>query len=338
MIEIDWNLLLRYVEGDCTQSERERLEQWLSEAPENAEVLAGVREAAALARKAVSPERSAAMLASLRRELAARRVTPPTFALAARSRWSTPLKIAASIVVVAGAGLAGRFLFRAPAERAATAPSFNVVSTTRGQRLSVRLADGTQVTLGPGTTLRTPSTYGVRDRTVQLEGEAVFTVTHDATRPFAVETRRALARDLGTRFVVRAYADDPQTDVVVAEGQVGVTKGRGAGGDSLVLERGSRARVSADGALELTRNVSLDRYFAWTEGRLVFRATPLREAVAQLSRWYDIDIRLASNAIGAEPLDASFQDEPAPEALRIIAAVLKLDVSQSGRTYTLRAR
>jgi ferric-dicitrate binding protein FerR (iron transport regulator) len=70
----------------------------------------------------------------------------------------------------------------------------------------------------------------VRGRTLELEGEAVFTVAHESTRPFAVRTSRAVATDLGTCFVVRAYLDDPNTDVVVAEGQVAVTAGGQADG------------------------------------------------------------------------------------------------------------
>jgi ferric-dicitrate binding protein FerR (iron transport regulator) len=92
----------------------------------------------------------------------------------------------------------------------------------RGHRPSLRLSDGTLVSLAPGTTLRTPSNYGTRDRIVEPEGEAVFTVTHDVSRPFAMRAPRVVATDLGTRFAVRAFAGDSTTDVVVAEGVVAV--------------------------------------------------------------------------------------------------------------------
>ncbi len=176
------------------------------------------------------------------------------------------------------------------------------------------------------------------------------TLIFDSARPFAVRTARAVARDLGTRFVVRAYAHDPATDVVVAEGQVAVTGGRVgglAGGkhgtdsvvpDGVVLERGQRARVDGDGRLALTRDVSLDHYFAWTEGRLVFRDTPLRDVVLQMSRWYDVDVRLASGAVGSLPVTATFDNQPVDEALRRLALALGLELSRADHTFTLVAK
>lgn len=224
----------------------------------------------------------------------------------------------------------------APSETAATSPVAEI-HTSRGQRTTIRLADSTLVTLAPMSHLRLAQGYGARSREVFLEGEAAFTVVHDTNRPFAVHTAHAIARDLGTRFVVRAYAADPRTDVMVAEGLVAVDPVASAG-DTLVLTRGELARLSADGRWTRIRGIPSDRYFGWTEGRLVFRDVSLREAITQLCRWYDVDIHLASEDIGARSLDASFRGESAAEILHVIATVLKLDLVQAGHTYTLRAK
>jgi transmembrane sensor len=353
-------VLTRYLSGECTPDEVLAVERWVREDPANEGELERLKAAWARPREAAESGPEADVDAVWQRvrariELPAppdvRVVQPargarsvPTFGLGARPRWATAIKVAASIALVAGAALAGRALVRTPQKPAAASPTYSVISTTRGQRLSVRLADGTLVALAPGTTLRTPSTYGVHDRTVRLEGEAAFTVTHDAARPFAVETRLAVARDLGTHFVVRAYAGDPLTDVVVAEGRVAVGHGSSAAGslsaDSLVITRGDRVRIDRAGRLALARDVLLDRYFGWTEGRLVFHRTPLGEAITQLERWYDLDIRLASPAVGDQGVTASFgEGEPASQVLQVIATVLNLQVEQTGaRTYTLRAK
>lgn len=136
----------------------------------------------------------------------------------------------------------------------------------------------------------------------------MFTVARDASRPFIVRTSRAVAIDLGTRFVVRAYADDPVTDIVVAEGSVAALPAGpdsvSAAGDSLVLQRGQRARVARDGRMQFTARAPLEEYLDWTEGRLRFNGTPLRDAVRRLERWYDIDIRLTPDAVGDRPIVA----------------------------------
>lgn len=353
------SVLARFLSGECSPDEVRAVESWLDDAPTNAQELHHL--ATAWTRpgevRDAGPEPDVDVFwhrVRDRIEVPAppqvRVVTPqrerpaaPTFAIGGRSRWSGIMKVAAAIAIIVGGGLTGRALLEAPDEPAA-APTYSVISTTQGQRLSVRLADGTLVSLAPGTTLRTPSTYGVRHRTVELEGEAAFTVTHDSTRPFAVRTRLAVARDLGTEFIVRAYADEPAVDVVVAEGLVAVGRADSAAGplssDSLVISRGDLVRVDAAGRLALTRDVSLDRYFGWTEGRLVFRRTPLREAVAQLERWYDVEIRLGSAGLAEQGVTATFRDtEPAAQVLQVIATVLKLTVVETGdRVYTLRTQ
>lgn len=349
-------MLARFLSGECSPDEVLWVERWLAEDAANMQEVERLAAAWARPRKAAQAEPGLDVEAFWQRvrsriEVPAppsvrvvRSRTPraaPAFAISGRPRWFTATRIAAAITLTIGAGLAGRALLDAPPMPVAE-PTYSVMSTTRGQRMSVRLADGTLVVLAPGTTMRTPSTYGVRDRTVQLSGEAVFTVTHDSTRPFAVQTRLAVARDLGTRFVVRAYADDPQTEVVVAEGLVAIGRADSAAGrlseDSLVISRGERVRVDSTGRLALTRDVSLDRYFGWTEGQLVFRRTPLRDVVAQLERWYDLDVRLASSGLGDQVVTATFSErEPARQVLQVIATVLHLDVVETGdRSYTLR--
>lgn len=352
-MRIDWELLLSYLAGTCTDAERAAFEQWLAESPEHREVLESVRRVGARAGREVPPARAAALTASLRREMAvgeparavlreaSRRNRVPAFTPlvhARRSRWMTVARIAAVALVVVGAGVMTRTLMPSASQHGmAAAANATEIHTPRGQRLTFRLSDSTLVTLAPMSRLRLASDYGVRSRQVFLEGEAAFTVVHDTRRPFAVHTARAVASDLGTRFVVRAYTEDAATDVVVAEGRVAVGRTPGAA-DMLVLTRGELARLAPDGQWTHVRGVALDRYFGWTDGWLLFRDMQLREAVVRLSRWYDIDIQLASPDIGVRPLDASFKHESATEALTVVARALNLDIIQAGRTYTLRAK
>lgn len=350
---MDWDLLIRYLAGACTDAERAEVDQWLGASAEHCHILDGMRAAIAQSRRELAPEEKGAMLASLQRAIAGASdeatARPPlevvrgapthtqAFGLPARRRsWLVRVSaLAAGVLFAVGVGTTWRLSRHAAIP---FAPTYSVIATTRGQRLSVRLADGTLVTLAPGTTLRTPSTYGSPDRRVQLEGEAAFTVTHDSTRPFAVQTKRAVTRDVGTRFVLQAYADESDEHVAVAEGSVAVGAGK-AGRADVVLGKSDVVRVSAEGEIKRMPGAALDSYFAWTEGRLVFRATTLGDAAEQLSRWYDIEVQLASPKLGALRFTAAFgPDEAAPQVLGVIAKALDLDVAQSGRTYTLRAK
>lgn len=340
MTGIDWDLLSRYHAGTCTPTERQWVERLLVAHPEVSDVLAAISDIAADGDASVSPEDLRARLVAVKRAAPASELPVPgraprfTIGLARR-----PIaRLAAGVALVVTGGVGAWFaLHHAAPDPAPAGPAYSVLSTAPGQRLSLRLPDGTAITLAPGSTLRTATSYGKRDRAVELEGEAVFAVTHDSVRPFAVHTSRAVATDLGTRFLVRAYGDDAATEIVVAEGEVAVRPAIPASADSVILGRAERVRVSADGRLNHARGIALEDYFGWTEGRLVFRDVPLHDVARQLGRWYGIDLRLEPETIGRRLLRATVADESATDALQMIAASLDLRLSRAGRVFTLSA-
>lgn len=347
---IELDLLLRYLAGQAAPGEVEAVQQWLTATPENAETLAALRQALDVGAQEVDPsdaelvwQRLAPRLASSAPPIALVRPDdaprpPAVLFFPQRSRSWLPAAAAAAILLAAGMG-AWRAMMPSQPAPPPVAAADRVISTPRGQRLALRLPDGTLVALAPSSTLRFSPAYGDRDRIVRLDGEAAFTVVHDSTRPLIVKTARADAVDLGTRFVVRAYPDEPAAHVAVAEGRVAVRAATTtAGGDSVLLVARDVAQLAADGRMRRVPGVALDRYFAWTEGRLVFRDTPLRQAAAQLGRWYDVEVRLASDSMAELPVTASFAEQPASEALRLVALTLDLRLSQGRNVFTLSPR
>lgn len=334
MSEIDWALLARYAAGECSAEERALAERRLSEEPRYRAVLGVIGRVTAQARMTVPTEEQEERAARLHAQIAA----PLPRAAASRRKWSPLLKIAAAILLALGSSIAGYAALHRSGARSVASSTVHTIATPRGQHMSLSLADGTKVILAPASTLRFSATYGLRDRIVELDGEAAFTVTHDERRPFIVHGGMLTVEDLGTRFVMRAYHQDRNADVAVAEGEVAATRSRSRA-ERVVLVPGDRARVTADSGLTVTRDVSLDSYFGWTEGRLVFQRTPLREAIVQLGRWYDIEIHLASVDLAERQFSAAFrQRQTATEILGAVATALRLDLEQAGpRQYTLRA-
>ncbi|HWZ58773.1 MAG TPA: FecR domain-containing protein, partial [Gemmatimonadaceae bacterium] len=200
------------------------------------------------------------------------------------------------------------------------------------ERTTVTLDDGTRLTLAPASRLRVPENFGRVDREVMLDGEAAFVVRHDAAHPFEVRTASGVIRDIGTTFVVRDYLTDHEMDVVVAEGSVSVQADTWR--PPVVLVHGQRVQLVSGGPPRVTA-VDPDQYQSWTTGRLVFRDAPLRQVVAELARWYDLDISLADPSIGNLRLTTSFTDEPLSEVLDAVAAALQVKVERTGRVVTI---
>lgn len=370
--QIDPRFLERFLAGDCTDEEREHVLRWVDGIPERQALLHALR--TAWTHLEASPHRFDT--ASAWNAVAAQlkdvdgSATPPgeperalPNSAAIRARESRPTlrairpaapafgwRVAAAVLVMAGAVSTGVWWSsRGPTSPQTPAAAPREVSTPRGQRAKIRLADGSVVTLAPESRLREAPNFGVATRDVSLDGEAYFEIAHDPSKPFRVHTSRAVARDVGTKFLVRAYAGSPDVRVVVEEGLVslrragdstsaGPSAGATTAGDSLLLRPRDLGRLDTQNRLTLQSGVALDEYTAWTSGRLVFTNTPLSDAIPRLARWYDVDLRLGDADLGRETFTATLTHEPMSDVVRLLAATVRARVERRGDTLVLFRR
>lgn len=92
-------------------------------------------------------------------------------------------------------------------------------TTDTAEQRTVTLEDGSRIELNARSRLRV--TYSKSSRTVELyDGQALFQVAKDASRPFLVKSGEATVRAVGTQFDV--HRKDDNTTVTVLEGRVAV--------------------------------------------------------------------------------------------------------------------
>jgi len=332
----DWQLIDRYLAGDASPDEIATLHARAKFDPAWAHALDMMRADFATAR--TTPRDTDLAWSRLQSRLAADlSANAPQLSrrtnLSARLHTRPWLRIAAVILVAAGALTIWQ-------SRSATrsgspdAEDMFAESTPNGSRRTIPLADGSQVTLNAGSTLRWPRTFGNGARDVYLEGEALFSVTHDTTAPFRVHARNIIAHDLGTRFTVRAYPELAAVEVVVTDGAVSLRHER-ASGDSAILRAGQLGRLGGAGAPTVESNVPLDRWTAWTGGSLVLDGLTLADAIPQLERWYDVAITVPDPGLARRRITARFRDETLPEMLDALTLALGARHQQSGRTVML---
>jgi transmembrane sensor len=230
-----------------------------------------------------------------------------------RSPWRIVAYAAAAVVVLAAGALVVR--------QQRDASTSIVYSTGVGERAAVDLADGSSVLLGPA------SRVAVRDREVELTGEALFTVVHDPARPFTVRAGDAVIRDIGTEFSVHYDSAEP-VRVVVREGVVELRHAS----DSVTLRPGDVGVVALGGRVEASRGTATAVDLAWTRGQLVFRNAPLTELVADLRRWYGVEFRVIDSSLLRRHFTGSFAGEPADRVLEVIGLALGARVERRGDT------
>jgi transmembrane sensor len=192
-----------------------------------------------------------------------------------RAWWGAGLAAAAALAVTFAA-------LHSPSQ-----PKAEVFATAKGERRDVVLSDGTRVALNVDSHLSVVMKRDRRELTL-ASGEAAFKVVHDPRRPFVVHLGDRDLRDIGTEFDVRREAG--LVTVAVREGMVAVGR-PGEERRSLSMGPGSRLehREGDPGSVVLAADP--EDAFAWRAGRLIYRAAPLAEVAADLSRYGADEIR-----------------------------------------------
>lgn len=335
---IDWERLARYVAGESSPAERGDVERWLAADPSRQALLKDVerRWAAAALPADVDVDRAWGRVAGRIKELSRQASSDDMLGddngvarLSSISRFALP--IAAALLL--GVGVTYWQVAGDDDASGGIAASTEYSVPRGGTQRTVTLSDSSEVILASASRLVVAADYGSGSRTVDLEGEALFRVRHDAARPFRVRAGRVIAEDLGTEFVVRSLGatDHARVRVAVREGVVAVHSGGVlSAGDTL---RARDVAIASDSGIAVRRDQDLDAYFAWTRSQLVFENTPLREVAAELSRWFDLDIDVADSAIANRPYSATLlTSTPVDELLQVIGMATDVRVQRSGRT------
>ena len=254
-------------------------------------------------------------------------VVPTTAPITAKSvsRWRRPGMIGGGL---AGTAAAAALVFALVVPNAPLAEV--AIATGPGEHRLIHLQDGTQIALNGGSRLILDKQNG---RTARLEqGEAMFSVVHDETRPFTVDAGGARMLDLGTRFDVMRTARG--SEVSVAEGAVLYDPN----GAAVRLGAGKMLRRSDASQLVEVSQVDPASVGAWRSGHFVYRDTPLWRVAEDMARAtgraVTVDPGVANRAFtGAIVIPArraAFPDH--------LGAVLDVTVAQQGNGLYLKAR
>ncbi|VVN61834.1 Protein FecR [Pseudomonas fluorescens] len=285
-----WFVRLQDAELDAT--ERQRFDAWRAESPEHQyefDVLQGLWSATDLLPKA---------------RLQALCEAPP------KRRAVLRYAVAASVVAIA----LGLGLFSGLEHPKPYSAEF---STRLGEHRQVALPDGSVMDLNSRSVVAVH--YEKSRRGVELkQGEAMFSVEHDTSRPFVVAAGAGQVTVTGTRFDVRR--DDDQTRVMV---EAGTVKVQGRSPDEVVtLTAGLGTHVDRKGRVAASYAVNTDELTAWRSGKLVFNNATLGEVAREVSRYREQPLRVSSPAIGNLRLTSVFKSNDTDALLKALPHIL----------------
>lgn len=173
----------------------------------------------------------------------------------------------------------------------------NSISTPKGGQYQINLPDGTKVWLNSASSLKFPASFkGLRERKVELEGEAYFEVFKDKRSPFKVLSKHQVVEVFGTHFNINSYTDEQSTKTTLLEGSVRVssvmmTNEKKEKPSAHFLKPGQQSTLSNTSPEKINIEAArLDQVMAWKNGYFHFDNDNLYTVMRQLSRWYDVEI------------------------------------------------
>ena len=168
---------------------------------------------------------------------------------------------------------------------------YNTIATPRGGQYQIILPDGSTVWLNAASSLRFPTAFVGKQRTVELTGEAYFEVTKKTSMPFNVKVNDMDVQVLGTHFNVMAYTEEDAVRTTLLEGAVKVTKGAAVG----LLKPGQQAKLNKTAGNIKISEADVEEVMAWKNGLFLFNNEGIKTIMRQISRWYDVDISFEGN-------------------------------------------
>ena len=331
-------LLQRYLQHECTPEEEARVNAWYA-ALNNREV----QQLPLTPAQQDILERS--MLRRIKQTLGEQEpmpfVQPPRM-----HSYTLFYRIAASIAILAlavGAYWLTKSVSVAPIQVSHATETRYVVNTSK-TILRQLLPDGSVVWLQPGSEMNYPAAFSPTERTLQLKGEAFFSIARDPSKPFLITSGNVLTRVLGTSFNIRAYDNAPSIEVSVMTGKVSVniqdsanTAQVDASSVSLVAQQRARY-VKAQHRLEKQEGRDLPELDIWKSTTFIFDNEPLRNVLPLLNKKFSVHIETENKALMNCLLRADLSNLNLPDILEMLSLSVDATYELEGNTIRLRGQ
>ena len=187
-----------------------------------------------------------------------------------------------------------------------------------GSRTKFQLPDGSKGWLNSGSSIKYPVNF-MKNRRVEISGEAWFDVVHVDKSDFKVMTPFFDVRVLGTQFNVLAYPYDQTAEVVLEKGKIqilgkdNIVRGELAPDQQCIYDK-KQNRI-------IKKAIDSKAYTSWKDGLLIFKNSNITEIVRRLERKYNTEILLLGDSLETTVFRATFQDETLDEICKLLSTV-----------------
>ena len=281
---MDEEIIIKYLQGQCTGDEEALLLEWLQQSPENKRLF---YEQKALwnyrkVKHFGTPEQVDKAMNSFRRNIHAAEVGKKKQVFLRFARY-------AAIFIFALALPAALYTAYHRLNTDSVLITMSIAETDSSK--FVTLSDGSRVWLNSNSSITYPEKFSQKERIVQFTGEAYFEVAHDSLHPFRVQTNNVQVKVLGTSFNLRSYSSERTTETMLVEGKVVIQNEDG--NNLATLAPGQKAEYDKASHHVSVKAVDPEQYTTWRYGSISLTNVTLDDITAKLSELYQVHFTIS---------------------------------------------
>lgn len=225
-----------------------------------------------------------------------------------------------------------------------------------GSKSHVILPDGSKIWLNAGTKLTYGGLFGIKERTVVLNGEAFFDVK-PSKFPFIVNTSEIEIKVVGTLFNVKAYSEEKKIETTVTKGKVEVfqksankkvqltqnqqaTLYVGKNADQVSEKKSNKKSHLIETkndknepvVLKVDNNITPELFTSWKDNKWMIERESLENLATMLERKYNVNIVFKDDALKNYIFSGVLKDETLSQVLEAIKLTAPISYSLDEKT------
>jgi len=349
---IDSHFLIRILKNEADQNEMQLFEKWLNESDDNKEEFGtlvllwkkvGDSPLPPLPDQNLQWEKIQTRLLSL---ADAKKETPPLqlavqipqkeklipASIAEKTEYGWLLKVAAVFIIV----VLIPFLYFINKNNKSShtdkqtarikAETYYSLVAGKGERKTILLPDGSLVYLNVDSKLIYPETFTDSTREVELLGEAYFSISHDASRPFKVTCSNTVTVVRGTEFNIKSRNDVVR--ILITKGIVETYKKDSDKG--IKLKKGEMITFAENIGFGKPEKANINHYLAWRKGKFSFSHTTLQDVMEEVSRFYNVEVEFRNPSEKSKIITGVFDTDSLAHIFSIISLTLDVKIDLEG--------
>lgn len=201
------------------------------------------------------------------------------------------------------------------------------IKTGYGENSETTLPDGSEVRLGPGSTLSYAMTsFNDSIRHISYNGDGFFDIAKCDDVPFTIDVNTFEIKVLGTSFSVRSRDYKEYSEIYLRDGSIQLTSGLTR--LQYKMKPGELAVINNNtGDIEI--QPASDSNALSAQPVLIFKSTRLKDIITEIKTYYNIDISISDKETASRKFTGSVPTNDIEQALYILGTAMQVNLKKT---------